>query len=165
MSRTTVFEYRALANVRFFIRRYLNNTERAARSVGLEPQQYVGLLHLRGLPAGQQPTIGSLAERLQVRHHSAVELVDRMEERGLFRRERSEDDRRHVLVRVTPRGEKLLHRLVRHRISDLRETGPDLVRSLGTVMEAIQRRGHGRPQRGQRGRTGNGRPARRRKKT
>src|SRR5579883_3131704 len=75
-------EYRALAQFRFLIRRFLNNSERAARTVGLEPQQYMGLLALRGLPADQEPTIRSLAERLQIQHHSAVELVDRMEKRG-----------------------------------------------------------------------------------
>jgi len=58
-------EYQALAQFRFLIRRYLNNSEKAARSVGLEPQQYMGLLALRGLPPDQDPTIRSLAERLQ----------------------------------------------------------------------------------------------------
>lgn len=141
MSRiTSLLEYQALANVRFLIRRYLNNTERAARSVGLEPQQYISLLHLRGLPGSVQPTIGSLAERLQIRHHSAVELVDRMERRGLFRRERSKEDQRCVLLRVTPRGERLLNRLVRHRMADLRETAPALVLSLDAVITAIQQR-------------------------
>ena len=90
MSRaTSTPEYQALAQFRFLIRRYLNNSEKAARSVGLEPQQYMGLLALRGLPSEQEPTIRALAERLQIQHHSAVELVDRMEKRGLFRRERS----------------------------------------------------------------------------
>src|SRR5579864_9624141 len=112
MSRaTSTAEYQALAQFRFLIRRYLNNSEKAARSVGLEPQQYMGMLALRGLPAGQEPTIRSLSERLQIEHHSAVELVDRMEKRGLFRRERSKQDRRHVIVHVTAHGEALLSRL------------------------------------------------------
>jgi DNA-binding MarR family transcriptional regulator len=85
---TNTAEYQALAQFRFLIRRYLNNSEKAARSVGLEPQQYMGLLALRGLPETQEPTIRALAERLQIQHHSAVELVDRMERRGLFQRER-----------------------------------------------------------------------------
>src|SRR5207245_5598716 len=109
-------EYQALAQFRFLIRRYLNNGEKAARSVGLEPQQYMGLLALRGLPPDQEPTICSLAERLQIQHHSAVELVDRMERRGLFRRERSRRDRRQVHVHVAPRGDKLVSRLVRDRL-------------------------------------------------
>jgi DNA-binding MarR family transcriptional regulator len=141
-------EYRALAQFRFLIRRYLNNSEKAARSVGLEPQQYMGLLALRGLPPDQEPTIRSLAERLQIQHHSAVELVDRMEKRGLFRRERSSRDRRQVNVYVTPRGEKLLSRLVRHRIAELRVSGPELTRALQAVLTAASRDpGAGRRQR------------------
>lgn len=132
-------EYRALAQFRFLIRRYLNNSEKAARSVGLEPQQYMGLLALRGLPTGQEPTIRSLAERLQIQHHSAVELVDRMERRGLFRRERSNRDRRQVHVHVTQRGERLLSRLVRHRIAELRISAPELARALQTVLAAASR--------------------------
>src|SRR5690348_18357172 len=123
---TSTAEYQALAQFRFLIRRFLNNSERTARSVGLEPQQYMGMLALRGLPTGQDPTIRSLAERLQIQHHSAVELVDRMERRGLFRRERSTRDRRQVYVSVTARGEKLLSRLVRHRIGELRVSAPEL---------------------------------------
>jgi len=129
-------EYRALAQFRFLIRRFLNNSEEAARSVGLEPQQYMGLLALRGLPADRVATIRSLAERLQIQHHSAVELVDRMEKRGLLRRERSKRDRRHVIVHVTPHGEKLLSRLVRHRIKELRVLAPTLTRSLHQVLAA-----------------------------
>ena len=132
-------EYQALAQFRFLIRRYLNNGEKAARSVGLEPQQYMGLLALRGLPADLQPTIRSLAERLQIQHHSAVELVDRMERRGLFRRERSNRDRRQVHVHVTARGEKLLSRLVRYRIAELRVTAPELARALQAVLATASR--------------------------
>src|SRR5215469_1620817 len=132
-------EYQALAQFRFLIRRYLNNSEKAARSVGLEPQQYMGMLALRGLPSGQEPTIRSLAERLQIQHHSAVELVDRMERGGLFRRERSSHDRRQVHVHVTPRGEKLLSRLVRHRIAELRVAAPELARALQAVLTAASR--------------------------
>jgi DNA-binding MarR family transcriptional regulator len=135
MSRkTSTAEYQALAEFRFLIRRYVNNAEKAARSIGLEPQQYQALLALRGLPEEQRPTIRSLAERLQIQHHSAVELVDRMQKRGLFRRERLKNDRRHVLVYMTPRGEKLLSRLVRHRLAELQVTGPALTRALSAVI-------------------------------
>jgi len=133
-------EYQALAQFRFLIRRYLNNSEKAARSVGLEPQQYMGLLALRGLPPGQEATIRTLAERLQIQHHSAVELVDRMEKRGLFKRKRSKRDRRHVLVHVTPHGEKILSRLVRHRIKELRVFAPSLTRALHAVLGAASAR-------------------------
>jgi DNA-binding MarR family transcriptional regulator len=132
-------EYRALSEFRFLIRNYLTSGERAARSVGLEPQQYASLLAMRGMEPGRQATIRGLAERLQIRHHSAVELVDRMEKRGLCRRERSKTDRRLVLLHVTPRGEKLLSRLVRHRIAELQITGPSLARALSALLAPASR--------------------------
>jgi len=137
---TSPAEYRALSEFRSLIRRYLTNGEIAARSVGLEPQQYVSLLTMRGMPPGQQATIRGLADRLHIRHHSAVELVDRMEKRGLCRRERSKTDRRLVLLHVTPRGEKLLSRLVRHRIAELQETGPSLAQALGALLGPASRK-------------------------
>jgi DNA-binding MarR family transcriptional regulator len=138
---TSPAEYRALSEFRSLIRRYLTNSEKAARSVGLEPQQYMSLLAMRGMPQGEQATIRGLAERLQIRHHSAVELVDRMEKRGLCRRERSKTDRRLVLLHVTPRGEKLLSRLVRHRIAELQVTGPSLARALSALLAPTTRNG------------------------
>lgn len=135
-------KYRALAEFRFLIRRYLNDNEKAAQSVGLEPQQYQGLLALRGLPCGQEPTIRALADRLQIRHHSAVELTNRMEKRGLFRRERSKDDRRKVLVRVTSRGEELLSRLVRNSRTRLAVSGSALAHALGSVIGGSAKRRH-----------------------
>jgi DNA-binding MarR family transcriptional regulator len=140
----TPSEYQALAQFRYLIRRYLNNTETAARSVGLEPQQYTCLLAVRGLPSGESATIRTISERLQIRHHSAVELVDRMEKRGLLRRERSDQDRRSVLVHVTSRGDNLLSRLVRHRMAELRVTGPALARALRSVILAAPRKGRAR---------------------
>jgi DNA-binding MarR family transcriptional regulator len=141
MSRATrASEYQALVEFRFLIRCYLNNSEKAARSVGLEPQQYMSLLVLRGLPTGEQATIRTLAERLQIRHNSAVELIDRMEACGLLRRERAKQDRRQVLVRVTPRGAKVLSRLVRHRLRELSVTGPALARALHDLVAATRHR-------------------------
>lgn len=139
-SRTTsLADYRALAELRFLIRRFLNDGENAARTAGLEPQQYLGLLMMCGMPADKNSTISNLAERLQIRHHSAVELVDRMEKRGLCRRERSKTDRRHVLVYVTTRGEKLLNRLVQHRIAELQVTGPALAHALASLLAPASR--------------------------
>jgi len=135
-------DYQALAEFRFLIRRFLNNSEKAARTAGLEPQQYLALLTIRGLPDEQQPTIRYLSDRLHILHHSAVELVDRMEARGLFRRERFKNDRRIVLVRITQRGEKLLNRLVQHRLAELRVTAPALTHALSAVIGVNSRRRH-----------------------
>jgi DNA-binding MarR family transcriptional regulator len=135
----TTPEYQSLAEFRYQIRRYLTNAEQDARSAGLEPQQYQLLLALRGLPPGREPSIQTLAERLQVRHHSAVELADRLEEHGLIRRQRSKTDRRHVLLSLTQRGERTLGRLARRRIEDLRNTAPALVRALSAVIASAQK--------------------------
>jgi DNA-binding MarR family transcriptional regulator len=137
---TTTDEYQALAEFRFLIRRFLTNSEKAAQSVGLNPRHYMCMLALKGLPSGQKATMGNLAERLQIQHNTAVELVDRMEKRGLLRRERSTEDRRSVLVYVTARGERLLSRLVRHRIAELRVTAPDLARTLRLVLTTASRK-------------------------
>ena len=137
-------EFRALAEFRYQIRIFLNGSEQAARDTGLEPQQYQLLLALRGLPLGREASIRALAERLQLRHHSVVELVDRLERRLLLRRERSRDDRRQVIVHLTPRGEKILTRLARQRIAELRTAAPALVRALTAVIRSTQEAASGR---------------------
>ena len=130
------FDYRALAQFRYEIRRFLNFSEQAARDAGIEPQQHQALLAVEGLPATQRATIGVLAERLQIRHHSAVELVDRLEARGLLKRTRSHADRREVLLALTSRGAKLLTELSLSHVAELRDAGRALLRALQGVMRA-----------------------------
>jgi DNA-binding MarR family transcriptional regulator len=129
-------EYRALAELRHRIRRFLQEGDDAARQAGLEPQQYLLLLATRGLPEGQEATIRTLAERLSLRHHSTVELVDRMETRGYVRRTRGREDRRQVLVSLQPRGEKLLEQVVGQRIIELRSNGRSLVAAISALLES-----------------------------
>jgi DNA-binding MarR family transcriptional regulator len=133
-------DYRALADFRYQIRRYLNFSEQASRGAGLEPQQYLLLLTVRGLPDGAEATIRTLAGRLLIRHHSAVELVDRLEKRGMVRRAQSKTDRRQVLVRLTPRGEQVMEKLARQRLAELRSTGMALVRALNALIGTTRRR-------------------------
>ena len=132
----TPAEYRALAEFRYALRRFLAFSAAVARAAGLEPQQHQLLLALRGLPGGAEATIGALAARLGIRHHSAVELVDRMAARGLVRRARGASDRRRVLVRLAPRGHGLLRRLTLAHRAELRSIGPALVRALGRLVRA-----------------------------
>ena len=127
-------EYRALAEFRYRIRVFLNGSEQAARTAGLEPQQYLLLLAVRGLPLGREASIRELAERMQLRHHSVVELVDRLEGRLLLRRERSRVDRRQVIVHLTPRGERIILRLAKQRLDELRTAAPALVRALNAIV-------------------------------
>ena len=137
-SATTAAEFRALAEFRYRIRIFLNGSVEAARKAGLEPQQYALMLALRGLPVGIEASIRELAERMQLRHHSVVELVDRLEHRQLLRRERSRTDRRQVILHLTSRGERVLTRLVKQRITELRTAAPALVESLTTVIQSTQ---------------------------
>lgn len=126
--------YRELAEFRYQIRRFLNFSEQAARQARIEPQQHQALLALQGLPPASEPTVGVLAERMQIQHHSAVELAGRMEVRGWIRRARSRKDRRAVLLRLTRRGERLLARLSRLHDSELRQAGPRLLEALRSVL-------------------------------
>lgn len=132
----TSAEFRALAEFRYRIRIYLNGSEEAARNAGLEPQQYQLMLALRGLPVGSEASIRALAERMQLRHHSVVELVDRLERSSLLRRERSQSDRRQVILHLTPRGEKILTRLAKQRIAELRTSAPALVKALTALVRS-----------------------------
>jgi len=137
-------EFRALAEFRYQIRHFLNASEQAARAAGLEPQQYLFLLAVRGLPAGREATIRELAERMQLRHHSAVEMVNRLEQAQLLRRERSSADRRQVILHLTPRGDKILSRLAGQRIAELRTAAPALVRALTAAIRSSRTNHSGR---------------------
>jgi DNA-binding MarR family transcriptional regulator len=128
-------EYRSLAQLRFLIRHFLQEGDGTARKAGLEPQQYLMLLTIRGLPEGERPTVRTLAERLALRHHSAVELIDRLAMHGFVKRSRDLEDRRQVHVALTPKGEKTLERVVEQRISELRTTGKELVKAIGELLE------------------------------
>ncbi len=143
--------YRALAEFRYQLRRFLRWSEEAARAVGLEPQQHQLLLALRGLPPDQEPTIRELAERLQIQHHSAVELVDRLERRGLVRRERGERDRRQVSVRLTAEGRRVLEDLAAFHWQELQTIGPALIRALEQITRAVPAVGEGSVEQGSRG--------------
>lgn len=133
--RVSEADLRALAAFRYELRRFLAFSELAARTRGIEPQQHQLLLAIGGLPAGQRPNIRTLAERLCVQHHSAVALVDKLEERGLVRRERHLADKREVLVRLTPEGTELLQELSRLHRSQLQSVGPDVLAALGAILD------------------------------
>src|SRR6202040_1304142 len=131
----TPAEYRALAELRYRIRHFLREGDAKARAVGLEPQQYLMLLAIRGLPEGSEATIQTLAERLALKNHSAVEPIDRLETHGYVPRTRSRDDRRRVFVTLLPRGERLLELVARNRISELRSTGEALVGAIEALLD------------------------------
>jgi DNA-binding MarR family transcriptional regulator len=130
----TMAEYQALGEFRYQIRRFLHFSEQMARGAGLEPQQHQLLLAVKSLPGDQGVTVSMLAERLQIQHHSAVELINRAADRDLVARRRGEVDRRQVFVRLTDTGEAILRDLSRQTRDELRSTGPDLIRALTTLV-------------------------------
>jgi len=130
----TPSEYRALADFRRDLRVFLAFSEQAARAAGLEPRQYQMLLAIKGRAEEDAPTVGALSREMGLRHHSAVELIDRMETNGLVSRTRSPSDRRQVLVQLTARGQRLLARLARVHRQELQQTAPRLIRTLRRVL-------------------------------
>ncbi len=124
-----------MAELRYQIRRFLRFSETAARQAGIEPQQHQLMLAVRGLPENLKPTIGVLAERMQLQHHSTVELIDRLVDRGFLCRLRSTDDRRQVLVKLTHEGEKFLKSLSLHHLEELQTTGPTFVKILQNLIQ------------------------------
>jgi DNA-binding MarR family transcriptional regulator len=138
-------DYANLAETRRLLRRYLAFSEHAAETAGLEPRQYQLLLMLRGLGRDGVASVSQLADWLQVRHHSAVGLVDRMTLRGLVERRRDAQDGRRVLVGLTPNGHSALKGLaVLHR-SELRRLAPSLRTTIEQLLSGAEARPDGPP--------------------
>ena len=131
----TLADYESLAELRYQIRRFLHFSEQAARAADLEPRQHQLMLTLKGLPKGTRPRIGELAERLQIQHHSTVELVNRLAAGGYVRRQRGGEDRREVLLSLTSKGEKVLRELSLHHRAELRMRGPALIAALERAIQ------------------------------
>ncbi len=139
MKKLTLSDYQALAEFRFQIRQFLHFSEQAVKQAGLERGQYQLMLAIKGIPEGIRPRIRELAGRLQIQHHSAVELINRLEVRGLVRRKRALNDRREVLAELTPKGERILAELALHHHEQLQSRGPTLVTTLRRLMRAEQK--------------------------
>ncbi|MCZ7666824.1 MAG: MarR family transcriptional regulator [Chloroflexi bacterium] len=119
-------EYEMLANFRYALRQFMRFSETAVRAGGITPQQHQALLAIAGFPGREQVTMGELAERLQIRHHSAVGLVDRLVLQNLVVRESGEVDRREVYISLTPQGNGILAQLSATHREELRRIGPQL---------------------------------------
>ena len=130
---------RPVEEFRYQIRRFLDFSRRAARAAGLAPQQHQLLLVIAAGSRGPEPSIRELSRRLFLNHNSAVELVNRLERKSLARRVRRPGDRRQVSVRITSRGRRVLARLTRHHLAELRSAGPELIRALQAVVQGVGR--------------------------
>lgn len=126
-------QYELLAAFRYALRRFLHFSETAANAAGITPQHHQALLAIKGFPGRESTSVGELAERLQIRHHSAVGLVDRLVADKLVRRESSTGDHRQVIVRLTRRGEDVLEKLSELHRRQLKTLGPELRRMLARL--------------------------------
>ncbi len=119
-------QYETLAAFRYALRRFIHFSEEAAHSAGIKAQQYQALLAIKGFPSRDSVTVGELAERLQLRHHSVVGLIDRLVVEELVVRMPSAQDRRQVFIQLTSRGEKVLETLASVHREQLKRIGPEI---------------------------------------
>lgn len=127
-------DYARLADFRYALRRFLEFSEIEAAKEGLTPQQHQALLVIRSSPEGAA-NVGRLAERLRIRHNTAVELANRLAASGLIVREPSMEDRRSVILKLTDEGASRLEILTHVHRNELRQLGPEIV-GLFTSMES-----------------------------
>lgn len=133
-------QYRDLAEFRRQIRRFLHFSEVTARELGIEPQQHQLLLAVQGLPEGVNPTIREIASRLFIQHHSAVELVNRLESTGAIARAAGAHDRREVWIRLTSAGKTILRKLALAHRTELERSGPELAKALSSTLRHANRK-------------------------
>jgi DNA-binding MarR family transcriptional regulator len=135
MPRLTADDYEALANFRYLLRKFLRFSKDFLKANGnLSAEQYEALLAIRAFTSIGGLTISQLSERLQVKHHSAVNIVDRLVERKLVTREAGETDRRRRHVQLTAKGEKLIEELAAVHRKEIRERSPEMMNALQRLM-------------------------------
>ena len=117
-------DYETLAEFRHVLRQFGAFSEGAAHGVGLTARQHQALLAIKGFPGREEVTVGELAERLCLKHHSVVGLLDRLMGRGLIRRRVAEKDRRRVMIALTAQAEALLLGLTLAHRDELRRLAP-----------------------------------------
>src|SRR5574339_455763 len=125
-SSITKTEYEVLAEFRYTLRLFISFSENAAKEVGVTPQQHQALLAIKGFPGREQITIGELSERLQIKHHSTVGLVNRLEAEKLITRSPAQDDRRKVFISLTKQGLSILKKLSEIHREELQRLTPQL---------------------------------------
>lgn len=128
-------EYESIARLCHALRRFVRYSEQAARSAGLTHQQLQALIAIRGFPGRDYVTVGELAEKVQIKHHSTVELVNRLESAGMVRRQSSDGDRRRVRVYLTPKGDATLSLACTMQARECIELGRELNRELTLLID------------------------------
>ncbi len=133
-------QYRDLAEFRRQIRQFLHFSEVTAKEHGIETQQHQLLLAVHGLPDGINPTIREIATRMFIQHHSAVELVNRLESTGAIARHAGIQDKREVWIRLTSSGRAILRRLALAHRTELERSGPALAHALTSLLRHGRRK-------------------------
>lgn len=129
-------DYKALANFRYAMRKFLSFSKRAlAAEARMTPEQYEALLALKAFAGSTGLTITELSERLQVKHHTAVSLVDRLEALAFVRRTPGVTDRRQVFVRLTAAGSQVLSKVAALHREELRVRSPEMIKALTRLRE------------------------------
>jgi DNA-binding MarR family transcriptional regulator len=126
-------DYQTLAEFRYLLRKFLAFSKAAAEGSGLTAQQHQVLLAIKGYGGETGLTIGEIADRLLIRHHSAVELVDRLVAIGLARRSVDREDRRRVRVTLAAKAEARLKELSAAHLAELHAAKPTLTRILASL--------------------------------
>ena len=132
-------DYRALSAFRQALRKFLAFSEASAHAHGLTAQQHQAILAIRAWRGPEAMSIGELADCLMIKNHSAVGLVARLQERGLVAREASQEDRRRVLLRLTPGGEQVLEAISHANLAELRGEA-EALRELLAAIQSIEER-------------------------
>lgn len=127
--------FKALAQFRFQVRKFLAVSADAAKEAGIDPTQHQLLLVIKGLHP-EPAYVGDIAHWLMIRHNSAVELAKRCERNGWISRTRDEADRRQVSLQLTDKGESILNELSAVHMRELQATGPRLIASLQEILNA-----------------------------
>ena len=120
-------DYKALASFRHSLRSFFAFSEDAARKVGLPPQQHQAILAVRSLSTGRGATVGSVANHLLLKPHTAVGLIDRLVRGDLLVRIQDQEDRRRVLLTLTPKANEALRALSAIHLTEIRRNAPELI--------------------------------------
>jgi DNA-binding MarR family transcriptional regulator len=125
-STITKTEYELLAEFRYTLRLFMSFSESAAKKAGIRPQQYQALLAIKGFTGREQITVSELSERLQIKHHSVVGLLNRLEAEKMITRSPDQNDRRRVFISLTRHGLSVLRKLSPIHREELRRLTPQL---------------------------------------
>lgn len=123
-------DYDALADFRYLLRKFLRFSKDFLRGAGLNSEQYEALLAIKAFESPDGLTISQLSERLQVKHHSAVNIVDRLVDQKLISRQTGTTDRRRRHVRLTAKGEKMIDELAAAHRKEIRIRSIELIKAL-----------------------------------